>query len=76
MTKENRQKIKNLAKAFEAIGVHTEIDWNAEWYCIDDEIHVGVELHTNIFTGEDVLEIIFNPDGEYIEYCTDAPIKK
>lgn len=72
----NMKKILNLQKALEAIGIETELETEAKWYCTDNKIHYGIELFTNMDYGEDNWSFVFTPDGEYITDCTEAPTKK
>lgn len=72
----NMKKILDLQKALEAIGIETELETKAEWYCTDNKTHYGIELYTNMDYGEDNWSFVFTPDGKYITDCTEAPIKK
>lgn len=72
----NMKKILDLQKALEAIGVTTELNTDAEWYCTDHKIHYGIELSTDMDYGEDTWSFVFTPDGEYITDCTEAPTKR
>jgi len=73
----NMKKILDLQKALEAIGIKTELNTEAKWYCADDhKTHYGIELFTDMDYGEDTWSFIFTPDGEYITDCTDAPTKQ
>ena len=65
----------NLQKALEAIGIETELNLHAEWYCSDHKTHYGIELSTNLYTGEDDLSFVFTPDGQHITDCRKAPLK-
>ena len=71
----NYSKIEELAKAIRKIGIAAEIDWVAEWYCIDDKVHCGIEL-TLGYGADDGYSFIFTPDGELIHTCLEAPIKE
>lgn len=71
----NYSKIEELAKAIRKIGITAKINWTAEWYCIDDKIHCGIEL-TLGYGDEDDYNFIFTPDGELIHSCLEAPIKE
>ena len=68
--------ILNLQRALEKIGIETELDLHAEWYCIDEKVHYGIELSTNMDYGEDCWSFYFTPDGRYITSCLDAPVLK
>lgn len=71
------KKIENLAKALRDIGVKADIEYNAEWYCIDSKLHYGIELTTNMYDSDyEFIRFIFTPDGKRIENCTEAPIKE
>lgn len=74
--KNNLEKIYNLKKALEAIGIITELYLDAEWYGSDNKTHYGIELSTNMDYGEDCWSFLFTPDGKYIASCLQAPIKK
>lgn len=73
--KKSFDNIVNLQKALEAIGIKTTLYLNATWYCTDNKTHYGIELYTDLFTGEDDLSFCFTPDGRHITDCTKAPIK-
>lgn len=83
MSKKNKQaekelrleRIKALYAALWDAGIHAEIDWNAQWYCIDDKVHYGIELY---FPSGSIEEesFLFTPDGVLIYDCTKAPTKK
>lgn len=70
------KKIHELQSALENIGISTDLDLNAEWYCIDNQVHYGIELETDMNYGEDCWSFLFTPDGKYIERATQAPIRK
>ena len=72
----NLQKIYDLEKALKQIGIETDLNLLAEWYCTDNKIHYGIELYTNMDYGEDCWSFIFTPEGKYITSCLEAPIKK
>lgn len=67
------EKIRNLQRALEAIGVETELYPQTKWYCSDNKKHYGIELITNINHGEDNLSFCFTPNGRYITDCRNAP---
>ena len=70
-------KIKQLEKALNDIGITTELNEHAEWYCVDNKVHYGIELFTDIDYGEDYLSFCFTPNGRYItDDCTSAPTVK
>lgn len=73
---QNLEKIYNLQKALETIGIATELDLDMEWYCIDNKVHYGIELFADIPIPEQEFSLCFTPDGNYITNCLDAPIKK
>ena len=73
--KKSFDNIYNLQKALEAIGIKTTLNLNAVWYCSDNKTHYGIELSTDLFTGEDDLSFTFTPDGQHITDCRKAPIK-
>lgn len=70
---ENFKKIEELATALKNIGLNTDIDWDCEWYCIDDKVHLGIEIRTNY---DEDCDFIFTPDGELIYSCLDGPVKR
>ena len=78
--KEEKSKIKpyahieNLASALQECGYEIEIDWDAEWYCIDNKVHHGIELIiTNTSDGDgNCYSFIFNKKGQRITYCTEG----
>lgn len=71
----NYSKIEELAKVIREIGITTEINWAAEWSCIDDKVHCGIELRLR-YGADDGYNFIFTPDGELIHSCLEAPIKR
>ena len=73
--KKSFDNICNLQKALEAIGIKTTLNLNAVWYCSDHKAHCGIELSTDLFTGEDNLSFAFTPNGRHITDCKKAPIK-
>lgn len=83
MSKKNKQvekelrleRIKALYKALLDAGVPAEIEWDAQWYCIDNKVHYGIELY---FQSGSVDEesFVFTPDGRLIYDCTKAPTEK
>ena len=72
----NMKKIQELQSALNNIGIFTELELNAEWYCIDNQVHYGIELVTDMDYGEDCWSFLFTPDGKYITKATQAPIQK
>lgn len=83
MSKKNKQTEKELRfehiealhKALLNAGIHAEIDWDTEWYCIDNKVHYGIELY---FQSDSIEEqsFCFTPDGVLIYDCTKAPTKR
>ena len=71
-----KEKIKNLVRALNDVGINAEVDWDAEWYCIDDQTHYGIEIMTDFDTGEDSLSICFSPKGKLLNSCMEAPLRK
>lgn len=69
-------KINNLINALNAIGINAWFEPNARWYGTDGKIHVGMEISTDFFTGEDNLEFLFTHKGKFIRNCLEAPIQK
>ena len=67
-------KIYALKAALESIGAHCELYLDAQWFCTDHKLHRGIELHTDIDTGEDDLSFHFTPDGRHIIDCRQAPV--
>lgn len=69
--------IKNLANAFQQAGYKVEIDWDAEWYCIDCKTHYGIELTLldEFDCDGDCVSFCFTPNGRRISSCTEAPLK-
>lgn len=67
------EKIRNLQRALETIGIKTELYPQAEWYCSDNKKHYGIELMTNINHDGDCLSFCFTPNGRYITDCRNAP---
>lgn len=72
----NMIKIQNLKNALEAIGIDCEIWEDAKWYGIDYKTHCGIELSTDFDCGEDCLSFIFDPNGNHIYSCLEAPLEK
>ena len=73
----NMKKIYELQSALNHIGVSTELELNAEWFCIDNQVHYGIELITDMECGdEDYWSFLFTPDGKYITKATQAPTQK
>lgn len=72
----NMKKIYELQSALENIGISTDLDLNAEWYCIDNQVHYGIELNTDMDYGENCWSFLFTPDGKYITEATKAPTRK
>jgi len=70
------KKIYELQNALNNIGISTKLDLNAEWYCIDHQVHYGIELETNMDYGEDCWSFLFTPEGKYITKGMQAPVKK
>lgn len=83
MSKKNKQTIKELRlehiealyKALLNAGVPAEINWDAEWYGIDDKRHYGIELFFSSGSSDEE-SFIFTPDGILIYDCTKAPTEK
>ena len=67
------EKIRDLQRVLEAIGVKTKLHAQAEWYGSDNKKHYGIELMTNIDHEGDCLSFCFTPNGRYITDCRDAP---
>lgn len=76
MKEKNFEKIDNLIKALNDIGIHTEVDYQTEWYCLDNKVHYGIEISTDMNYGEDCWSFCFSPNGKYIKSCLDAPIMR
>ena len=80
MAKRNKQaekefrleRIKELYTALRNAGIDAEIEWNAQWYCIDNKTHYGIELSFNSGAFEEE-SFCFTPNGKLIYNCTDAP---
>ena len=73
---DNMKKIYDLQKALENIGISTDLNLDAEWLCIDHQLHYGIELETDMTDGEYYWSFMFTPTGEYIEEATQAPVRK
>lgn len=68
------EKIRNiylLKDALDKCGINTYLDFNAEWYCIDNKTHVGIELRTDY--AEDC-SFIFDPNGTLLHDGREAPL--
>lgn len=66
----NYENIKNLANALRNCGYKVNIYWEANWYCIDQKSHQGIELIvTDVSDGEgEPYNFIFNREGQRINY--------
>ena len=70
-------KILNLKKALEEIGVKTDLYLELEQYCMDGKIHKGIELETNMFNGEEYVSFVFHPTTyKLVDSYLDCPIVK